>query len=604
MTDDELGTLARTLRDALARTEAARIALEKDVATRKQVEDELRRTRALILSITESTSDAVYAKDTEGRYQVFNPAASRYVGKPVEEILGKDDTTMFPAHEAGQLMARDRQVMASGCTQTFEEFLTVSTGPATFLSTKGPIRDAQGKVIGLFGIARDISARKQAEADLIALVKENTDLRAALDVHAIVATTDARGRITSVNDKFCAISQYSREELIGQDHRMVNSGRHSKEFIRDLWTTIRAGRPWQGEINNRAKDGTFYWVDTTIVPFLNEDGGIRQFVAIRKDITARKQAEAEMVAVSRQLAEQSRQAGMAEVATSVLHNVGNVLNSVNISAGLVASQIRKTPTADLARVVALLREQGANLGAFFTQDPRGPKVPDFLATLTDHFAHQRERQLEEIGLLQKNIEHIKNIVARQQSHAKVSGVNEKISPGELIEDALHINVHSLQARGIELRREIPPDLPLVCVDKQKVLQVLVNLIGNARQACEASGHLPRRVTVRAASENDRVLVTVADNGVGIAAENLAHIFNYGFTTKTGGHGFGLHSGANAAKEMGGRLLVHSEGVGRGAAFTLELPVNCRAGGPPPSGPASSLSPLPAENQNLEPILSA
>ena len=305
--------------------------------------------------------------------------------------------------------------------------------------------------------------------------------------------------------------------------------------------------------------------------------GARRIVIAHENITERKQAEDKMAELSSQLIATSRQAGMAEIATGVLHNVGNVLNSVNVSANLVSDQVRKAPVADLGRVVALLREQGANLGAFFTSDPRGPKVAEFLAQVAEKFTRQQESQLAEVAALQKNIEHIKDIVAMQQSYAKVSGLMEDLSPVALIEDALRMNAGSFQKHEVELVRELAAGLPRVCVDKHKVLQILVNLLRNAKHACEEAGHEDKRITVRATQESGRVRVSISDNGVGIPPENLNRIFNHGFTTKKEGHGFGLHSAANAAKEMRGALTVRSDGPGCGATFTLELPVEAQRG---------------------------
>ncbi|PYM11721.1 MAG: hypothetical protein DME18_13240, partial [Verrucomicrobia bacterium] len=180
--------------------------------------------------------------------------------------------------------------------------------------------------------------------------------------------------------------------------------------------------------------------------------------------------------------------------------------------------------------------------------------------------------LKELDLLKKNIEHIKEIVAMQQSYAKVSGVTEVVKVTDLVEDSLRMNAGALTRHEVRVIREFDPHLPEITVEKHKVLQILVNLVRNAKYACEESGRKDRLLTVKVTNGDDRVRIAVIDNGVGIPAENLTRIFSHGFTTRRDGHGFGLHSGALAAKEMGGALRVHSDGVGQGASFTLELPV--------------------------------
>jgi signal transduction histidine kinase len=197
-------------------------------------------------------------------------------------------------------------------------------------------------------------------------------------------------------------------------------------------------------------------------------------------------------------------------------------------------------------------------------------VPEYLAQLSERLSQEKDRHLQEMESLRKNIEHIKDIVAMQQSYAKVSGITEVLKVTDLVEDALRLNAGALARHAVAVIRDYG-DVPLVSTDKHKVLQILVNLIRNAKYACDESGHSQKQLTVRVRNEESRITVSVIDNGVGIPAENLTRIFNHGFTTRKDGHGFGLHSGALAARELGGRLTVHSDGVGCGARFILELP---------------------------------
>lgn len=266
----------------------------RDISERRQAEQALQESYNLLQTVIEGTADAIFLKDREGRYQLANTTTARILGKPKEQILGKDDAELLPIEVATAVKAIDRTIMETGVSQTVEETVPQAGETHTFLSTKDPYRTAEGEVIGLVGVARDITDRKRAEATQQKLLKDLSDVKFALDQAAILVVTDGNGVITSVNDKFCQISQYERQELIGKTHRIVNSGYHSREFFQHLWATITAGKVWNGEVRNRAKDHSIYWVDTTIVPFLDAAGKPFQYLAIRFDITARKQAEEQL----------------------------------------------------------------------------------------------------------------------------------------------------------------------------------------------------------------------------------------------------------------------------------------------------------------------
>jgi C4-dicarboxylate-specific signal transduction histidine kinase len=299
----------------------------------------------------------------------------------------------------------------------------------------------------------------------------------------------------------------------------------------------------------------------------------RTAAQLQAEIAEREWQKARAEKTHKEMLEISRMAGMSEVATSVLHNVGNVLNSVNVSAALVADHVDAFQIKNIARVAALMKDHAADLGTFMTTDFKGRQLPEYLATLAVHLQGEQSLILKEVGFVRTRIDHIKEIVATQQSYGKVVALVEIVRMDELVEDVLRIQAVELTEHRVRVRRDYASQLPSIAVDKHKVLQILLNLISNAKHACIESIQSRKEVTVRVAVCEDRVRVTVSDNGVGIPAANLRTIFNHGFTTrKKGGHGFGLHGSALAAKELGGSLAVHSDGPGHGATFTLEIPL--------------------------------
>jgi two-component system, NtrC family, sensor kinase len=270
-----------------------------------------------------------------------------------------------------------------------------------------------------------------------------------------------------------------------------------------------------------------------------------------------------------------RAAGMAEIANNVLHNVGNVLNSVNVSAGLIGDKVRDSKAKGLDLAVQLMNEHTADLGAFFTADAKGKALPGYLNKLVLALASERESIATELAALTRSIEHIKDIVATQQAYAGATSLPGPVQIKDLLEDALRINAASIQRHQIAIIKEWA-DAPLLQLDKHLVLQILVNLMSNATNAMDGVPDRPHHMTLRmrieGAGNSSRLIISVEDDGEGIAPENLPRLFAHGFTTRRKGHGFGLHSCALAAKEMGGSITATSPGSGLGAIFTLTLPV--------------------------------
>lgn len=274
-----------------------------------------------------------------------------------------------------------------------------------------------------------------------------------------------------------------------------------------------------------------------------------------------------------ELLDTARQAGMAEIATNVLHNVGNVLNSVNISADLVSRRLRSSKAQGLGKAMQLINEHQSDLGTFLTQNEKGKLLPGYLNQLVEAIALEQQGMAEELAQLSKSVDHIKDIVATQQSYAGANNLVEPLYISELLEDALRMNAGALTRHHVTVVKEYG-DVPQVMGDKHRLLLILINLISNAKYAMSDLSNRARQITLGVKVVEDTILqISVKDDGEGIAPENMTRIFAHGFTTRKEGHGFGLHSCALAAIEMNGHLTAHSDGPGKGALFTLQIPLN-------------------------------
>jgi len=536
---------------------------------------ELAYERDLLRELLDNAPDQIYFKDLQSRFIRHSKAQAKKFGlKDMDSVVGKTDFDFFAEEHARPAFEDEQQIIRTGQALTGQVEKEVwNDGRETWvLTNKMPLRDRSGKIIGTFGISKDITVIKQAE---VALAYERDLLHTLLENSPDhIYFKDAQSRfIKSSSAQARQFGLSSAELLVGKSDFDFFTEEHARPAFEEEQEIIRTGQPMIGKIEKESwKDGRKEsWVLTTKMPLRNKAGDIIGTFGISKDITAIKEAEAKLKEVHQQLLETSRQAGMAEVATNVLHNVGNVLNSVNVSASVVLENSRNSKIPSLAKVVALLDEHAADLGSFIATDAKGRQVPAYLRQLAGQLAREQEQAIKELELLRQNIEHIKDIVAMQQSYAKISGVSETVRVVDLVEDALGMNAGALTRHEVELIREYT-GVPPVTVEKHKVLQILVNLIRNAKYACDESGRKDKKLRLRISQTERKVMIGVIDNGIGIPPENLTRIFNHGFTTRKNGHGFGLHSGALAAEELGGALTVHSDGPGLGATFSLELPL--------------------------------
>ncbi|MCM3531026.1 PAS domain S-box protein [Cytobacillus oceanisediminis] len=375
-----------------------------------------------------------------------------------------------------------------------------------------PFLNKKNKPNQYVSIRTDISALKSAEASLKSSLKDVNDIKFALEQSSIIAFTDEKGTITNVNEKFCEISQYSREELIGQNHSILNSGLHSKEFFKNLWKTIGQGEVWKGEIRNKAKDGSYYWVHTTIVPFLNANGKPYQYLSIRNDITERKKTE-------EVLHQQDKLAAVGQLAAGVAHEIRNPLTTMK-------------------------------------------GYTEFLQLDETH----EERQ-EYLSIILDEIDRVNNIVEDFMILAKPKAAElEERDIIPIIKNVVSFLEFEARNRNVKIGFEYQQDIIQIECDENRLKQVFLNFIKNGIEAMPDGGN----ITVRAGIINNQVQIAIKDTGVGIPQEKLKNIGEPFFTTKKNGNGLGLMVSFKIIESHNGKVFIESE-LNKGTTFNIVLP---------------------------------
>ena len=504
------------------------IAMRADITERKQTEQRFHESQELLSAIIDNSTAVIYVKNLQGQYLLVNRRFAELFHRSQEGILGKTDYDFFSKEEADAFRQMDMRTVAAGHALTEEEIAPHDDGPHTYISVKSTLRNETGEPYAIFGISTDITELKAIEENLSKSLREISDYKYALDESSIVAITDQKGIIKYVNNNFCRISKYSAEELLGQDHRIINSGHHSKDFIRNLWVTIANGKIWRGELKNKAKDGTIYWVDTTIVPFLNEEGKPYQYVAIRADITGRKLAEEENRKLNEdlELRVKQRTEEMEAFSYSISHDLRSPLRAVNGYAKMLEEDYNKLFDDEGRRLLKVVQENAKKMGLL---------IDDLLA-----FSRLGRKEIYK------------------------TNVNMKLLTENVL-DELNKSIHCNGEIKIN-------DLHSAKADNTLMNQVMTNLLSNA---IKYSFNTDKPVIeIKSEKKNGDVIYAVSDNGAGFDMQYVHKLFGVfqrlHAEEEFEGTGVGLAIVHRIITKHGGKVWAKGE-IGKGATFYFSLP---------------------------------
>ncbi|MBK8396057.1 MAG: PAS domain S-box protein [Leptospiraceae bacterium] len=528
-----------------------------DISERKLAEEKLREITEFQNIILNSTDYSIISTDEAGTITAFNHGSELMLGYKAEEVVNKTSPAIF--HDLNEIVLRAKilsEELKKDIQPGFEVFVAKSklgiadTNEWTYILkdktrikvelSVTPLRNKKEEITGFLGIAKDIRESIKAKEELIhakdlaeATNQALLSFKFALDEHALVSITDTKGRITYLNEKFCTVSKYSSNELLGKDHRIINSGFHSKEFFKELWDTIKNKSVWKGDVKNKAKDGTFYWVSSTIVALLDIKGNPNQYIAIRTDITERKMAEIEILQAKDQ-AEKANQA-KSEFLANMTHELRTPLNGV-------------IGFSDLLMKMDLNESQKLYMSTIYKS------ANSLLELINDILDFSKI----ESGKLDLNLDQIDLL--------------------NLLDQVVDLTSYKANEKNINILLSIEESVPgFIITDPIRLRQIILNLVGNAIKFTEI-GKIEIQVKVKEMNSKEKkakLIISVKDTGIGISKENQQKIFNAfeqadsSTTRKYGGTGLGLSISNKLLSLMGSKLELESE-IGIGSIFYFEL----------------------------------
>ncbi len=492
----------------------------------------------LLAAIADSSNDAIFAKDAQGQYLLFNREACRVTGKTMEQVLGRDDTSLFPPEQAAQIMAHDREVMSKNQNCTYQEDLSTAVGEVAYLATKGPLHDGQGRVIGLFGISHNITERRAAEEQLrkLSLAIEQSP--------ESVVITNLAGEIEYVNEAFLRATGFSRAEVIGHNPRFLNSGKTPRATYDALWEAMRQGQTWKGEFINRRRDGSEFVEFAIVTPLRQPDGRISHYVAVKEDVSEKKRLGAELDAHRHHLEELVAERTVQLAAAKKTAEAANQAKSIFLAN--MSHEIR-TPMNAIVGLTHLLQRDGVTSAQAERLDKIDNAARHLLAIIND-ILDLSKIEAERLILEQTDfalaavLDHVGSMIAEQT-----------------------------RAKGLQVEIDTGATPAWLRGDPTRLSQALLNYASNAVKFT-AQGSIALRARLLEARD-DRLLIRfeVQDSGIGISPENQAGLFRAfeqadpSTTRKYGGTGLGLVINQRLARLMGGEVGVESAS-GQGSTF--------------------------------------